>query len=166
MKNAPKGAQKAKKAKSRNRANSGATRRELSTFTFSMSENGLLSFTKSVALIRASKSLASVLALIDMRLEDFGAALGKTAQFCKSRPEGFSKGYISQISANHRTISPRMVKAIEAVLQQEISDLLGRPIGIKVSHNSPWHFRLAAICEKHGPYELIGSRKHCPVCGK
>lgn len=156
----------AKKAKSRTRSISRGSRRELSNFTFSSNPSGSLPFTKIVASIRSARSLSDVLAVLDLRLEDFGAAIGRTKFFEARRPKGFGRSYISMLSNGTRPTSQRMVKAIEIVLQQEISDLLGRPIGIQITRNSPWHFRLAATCEKHGPYELAGKRKHCPICGK
>ncbi len=159
-------AQRPARAKKPNRTQPRANRYEFSSFTFSAGHSGLLSFTNLVAAVRSCKRLIDVLGLVDLRLEDFGAALGHTPQFKSGRPQGFSKGYISQLSGGRRPVSPRMIKAIECVLQSEISQLLGRPIGIKVSCNSPWSFRLAALCDEHGPYELIGQRRHCPVCGK
>ena len=136
------------------------------TFQFPAGENGLLEFTQVVTAIRSSNSLKAVLEVIDLRMEDLGRCLGQTPQFQKRRPEGFSKGYISQLSSGKKTPSRSMLNAISVVLSRELSTMLNQEIGVNVARNSPWRFRLAKKCDEHGPYELIGNRKHCPLCKK
>lgn len=166
MKNAHTASQKAKTAKSRTPRHSRGESDELPTFHFPDNDSGLLAFTSVVASIRASKCLKDVLSILDLTFEDFGRRLGQSPQFAKQRPDGFSKTYLSLIDHGRKPCSKRMSAAIGFVIGQVLSQMTGEIIGVHVSRNSPWKFRLAKRCEEHGPFELIGNRRHCPVCGK
>ncbi len=155
-----------KKAKSRTDRHSRRLRNDLSAFTFPGSPDGSQEFTTLTKAIRSSNSLKSVLELLDLTLERFGELLGQTPQLKRTHPAGISKPYASMLCAGKRVMSPRMLKAIEVVMGQQLSEIAGEPVGIRITRNSPWHFSLAKTCDEHGPYEIDGRRRHCPACGK
>ncbi len=115
--------------------------------------------------IRSSESLKGVLELLDLTLERFGDLLSATPQLQRTRTH-VSKPYASMLCAGKRFVSPRMVKAIEVVIGQQLSEIAGEPVGLRIRKNSPWHFAIAKACEIHGPYEIDGRRKRCPKCKK
>jgi hypothetical protein len=115
--------------------------------------------------IKTCESLKGVLELLDLTLERFGDLLSETPQLKRTETH-VSKPYASMLCAGKRLVSPRMTKAIELVIGQQLTEIAGEPIGLRLTKNSPWHFSIAKICAKHGRYEIDGRRKHCPQCGK
>lgn len=163
-KNTPRCSKVAKKAKSRTPAKSRRNQNEFKNFTFYTGDSGLLSFTSIAARVRSSSSLKQVLQALDMTMEELGLRIGVTPEFKTQRPQGFSKTYISLIDRRQKPLTQRMLKAIEYVLSKTLSDMAGEIIGVEATLNSPWHFRLSKVCAEHGPYELKGNRRHCPIC--
>jgi hypothetical protein len=98
--------------------------------------------------VRSSKSIKGVLEVLDLTLERFGELLSATPQLQRTHTH-VSKPYASMLCAGKRYISPRMLKAIEIVIGQQLSAIAGVPVGLRISKHRPWHFRLAMTCEKH-----------------
>lgn len=155
----------AKKAKSKTTRRSRGHSNESARFTFPDSPDGSQEFTTLVTSIRSSESLKGVLELLDLTLERFGELLGETPQLKRTKTH-VSKPYASMLCAGKRFVSPRMLKAIEVVIGQQLSAIAGEPIGLHITKNSPWHFAIAKTCDVHGPYEIDGRRKRCPKCRK
>lgn len=154
-----------KQAKSTKAGHSHRHLNESSTFTFPGSPDGSHEFTTLVMAVRASESLKGVLGLLDLTLERFGDLLSATPQLTRTHTH-VSKPYASMLCAGKRFVSPRMVKAIEVVIGQQLTEIAGEPIGLRITRNSPWHFSIGKFCEKHGPYEIDGRRRRCPQCRK
>lgn len=165
-KTAQRGRQTAQNAKSRPTRQTRGKSNELAQFTFSTVQSGSQAFTGLISSVRSSHSLKEVIGHLDLTYPDFGRLLGESPYFKKFRPRGFSKSYLSMLIAGERILTARMLRAIEWVIAKTMTDALGYDIGVKVTRNSPWHFRLSRLCADHGPYELKGNRKHCPQCGK
>ncbi len=153
-----------KKAKSRPARKIPRQQNDLSEFTFSGSPSGSQSFTTLLKAIRSSCSLKDAIGHLDLTFQAFGRLLGHSPQFVKTNPRGFSKSYLSMLVNGDRPMSTRMLRAIEWVIHQTLTMAIGEEIGVRITRNSPWHFCLAKVCERHGPYELKGNRKHCPIC--
>jgi hypothetical protein len=152
-----------KKAKSAGSRKTPRQKNELTTFTFPDSPDGSQEFTSLVMAVRASETLKGVLELLDLTLEHFGDLLSDTPQLKRTQTH-VSKPYASMLCAGKRFVSPRMLKAIEVVIGQQLTEIAGEPIGLHITKNSPWHFAVGKTCAKHGPYEIDGRRRHCPKC--
>lgn len=154
------------KAKFKPTRRSRVSREVAPAFVFVGSANSLLEFTTVAASLRSSRTLKDAIQAIDLSMEDLGSRLGRSPQFAKQRPAGFSKTYISLINKGAKPASRRIQSAIAWVMCEILSDIAGDPIGVAIKiDRSGWRFTLARTCPKCGPYVLARSnQRRCPRC--
>lgn len=154
----------AKKAKSTRTRQSRGKSNELPQIIVHGVQTGLLRFTSLIADLRDVHSVKAVYELLGLTGEEFGAALARTPEVGRKTP--YSKTYISLLNSGAKKLHRTHLAGMARLLTDYIHRMTGDTLGVSVTRNSPLKIRVFKICETHGPFELKGNRKHCPLCQK